>query len=120
MSSAIAERALDSEPDPLMEAYGRSGRAAKSWCPFELTTSPPSELGDDAFVAALLLRLGYPAHPDRTSCALCHAPAGPSMVHDLNCNALTNASVTRRHSAVQHAFCKGVHDLCIPGDGQYI
>ena len=115
VSSAIAERALDMEPDPLMEAYGRSGRAAESWCPFELTTSPPSELGDDAFVAALLLRLGYPAHPDRTSCALCHAPAGPSMVHDLNCNALTNASVTRQHSAVQRAFCKGVHDLRIPG-----
>jgi hypothetical protein len=115
VASALADRALANEAEPLMEALDRSARAPESWCPFEFRSHYESELKDDAFLPMLLLRLGYPEHPGRTVCELCHAPAGPSLAHDLNCSALGNAYVTRRHTAVQKAFVTGVHNTHTPG-----
>jgi hypothetical protein len=103
-STAVAERALAMEPNPLMQAYGRSARGPESWCPFSLDHHYAGRLRDEAFRWALLLRIGYPVHPGRQQCRLCSAAADASAVHDLNCSALGNAYATLRHTAVQDAF----------------
>jgi hypothetical protein len=74
VASALADRALANEAEPLMEALDRSARAPESWCPFEFRSHYESELKDDAFLPMLLLRLGYPEHPGRTVCELSTRP----------------------------------------------
>ena len=103
-ATAIGERRLGAEPDPVFQAIQTSGRGPESWTPFTLDHEFPQQLADDAFRAAALLRSGYPSHPNRTHCHRCDGAAGPSIAHDLNCRALHNTGASRRHSKVGEAL----------------
>jgi len=106
-----AQRSLDTEPDPLMQAYTTSCCGAESWTPFDLITHRAGELSDGAFRSAALLRLGYPFFPECTVCALCNKSAGASLVHGLNCSATKQFGVTNRHTGFQDAMVETIRAM---------
>jgi hypothetical protein len=111
----MAQRKLEMEADPLMQAIARTCCSPESFAPFEVATYWESTLDDHSFKFVTELRLGIHVHPGRTTCKHCSKAAGPTRAHDLNCIGTNHVGVNSRHNNVQHATLTQIQRWNIPG-----
>jgi hypothetical protein len=90
---------------PMRAAIGhRSSRLPEAGTPFMYPHDHPSRLDDKEFILALFVRILFPAHRRRDTCALCDKPADETLLHDLSCTSPKENRTTSRHSLVQRKF----------------
>jgi hypothetical protein len=89
---------------PLALIHITSNRLSESATPFLLHHSPLSRFRDPAFSLAALMRVSYPFHRHRKTCALCKLDADESAVHDLVCQKSIAKRVSNRHAGVQNTI----------------
>jgi hypothetical protein len=89
---------------PLMKIHIISNRLSEAATPFSLHHSPLSRFSDATFCLAALMRVSYPFHPQRKTCALCKLDADESAVHDLVCQKSIEKRTSNRHTHVQNTL----------------